>query len=346
MTVTDRYDTAVARAPRVAERSNVTPEIFANEIAKGDRPVVMRGLVAHWPAVAAARQSVEAMADYLLGAASDAPANVMVGAPQIGGRFFYRDDFDGFNFERAKVTLPVLLHQLVQQQSDTVVPALYAGATLIDENFPGWPAANPLPLLPPDAVPRLWLGNGSRVSTHYDISSNVAAVVAGQRRFAIFPPEQGPNLYVGPLDHTMAGQPASMVDLEAPDLARYPRFARALAAMTVAELEPGDAIYVPSMWWHDVKATGPLNVLVNYWWGRAGEMSPFPALIHAILTIRDLPSGERDAVRSWFDMYVFGPGAREAADHLPSPIRGVLGAPSPERTARIRAYLQRTLERD
>src|SRR3546814_2525666 len=58
-----------------------------------------------------------------------------------------------------------------------------------------------------------------------------------------------------------------MVDLAAPDLTRYPRFAEALAHAMTAELEPGDAIYIPGLWWHDVQAAGPFNVLVNYWWG-------------------------------------------------------------------------------
>ena len=37
----------------------------------------------------------------------------------------------------------------------------------------------------------------------------------------------------------------------------------------VADLEPGDAIYIPALWWHAVQATGELNVLVNYWWNEA-----------------------------------------------------------------------------
>ncbi len=65
----------------------------------------------------------------------------------------------------------------------------------------------------------------------------------------LFPPEQAANLYVGPLDMTMAGQPTSMVDLEQPDLARFPRFASAQASAQMVLLEPGDAIYIPAMWW-------------------------------------------------------------------------------------------------
>src|SRR3546814_4100254 len=75
----------------------------------------------------------------------------------------------------------------------------------------------------PDAVPRVWIGNATHVSTHYDVSSNLACVVAGRRRFTLFPPDQIANLYVGPLDVTMAGQPASMVDLAAPDLTQIGR---------------------------------------------------------------------------------------------------------------------------
>jgi hypothetical protein len=336
---------ALAGAPRVAEMDAVSPERFAAEIAPGYRPVVMRGLVDAWPAVAAGRAGAEATAAYLLRFDRGHPAEVMVGAPEIGGRFFYRDDFGGFNFQRAKVNLPLLLEQLVRQKNDAVAPALYAGAAAAEQQVPGWTAENPLPLDAPHAVPRIWLGNASRVSIHYDVSSNIAAVVAGRRRFALFPPEQARNLYVGPLDVTIAGQPASMVDLEAPDLERYPRFAEALAAMTVAELEPGDALFVPSLWWHEVRATGPLNVLVNYWWGQPGAASPFPALVHAIMAVRDLPPGERAAMRDWFDHYVFGEEAARAADHLPRQARGVLDPATPERDAVVREYLVRALGR-
>ena len=79
-------------------------------------------------------------------------------------------------------------------------------------------------------MPRVWFGNRVTVQTHYDISSNIACVVAGRRRFTLFPPEQLVNLYVGPLEFTLAGQPISMVKLEQPDFERYPRFRQALAA--------------------------------------------------------------------------------------------------------------------
>lgn len=57
-----------------------------------------------------------------------------------------------------------------------------------------------------------------------------------------------------------------MVHVTAPDLDRYPLFARALEEAQEAELLPGDAIFIPRNWWHHVEALEKFNVLVNYWW--------------------------------------------------------------------------------
>jgi hypothetical protein len=106
-----------------------------------------------------------------------------------------------------------------------------------------------------------------------------------------FPPDQVANLYVGPLDHTMAGQPASMAPLKSPDFDRFPRFREALAAARTAELEPGDAIYIPTLWWHHVEALSAFNVLVNYWWEDPSQFAggAFEAMIHGIMSVSYLP---------------------------------------------------------
>ncbi|MFX6149073.1 cupin-like domain-containing protein, partial [Acinetobacter baumannii] len=84
--------------------------------------------------------------------------------------------------------------------------------------------------------------------------------------FTLFPPDQFGNLYLGPLDNTPAGRAVSMVDFAEPDFAAHPRFREALAHAQVAELEPGDAIFIPSMWYHHVEGRSAFNVLINYWW--------------------------------------------------------------------------------
>ena len=200
-----------------------------------------------------------------------------------------------------------------------------------------------MPLL--DGVPpRLWIGNAVTISTHYDVADNIACVVAGRRRFTLFPPEQVGNLYVGPLEHTISGQPVSMVDLDAPDHDRFPRFAEAQAAALVADLEPGDAIYVPTLWWHHVRSAERFNLLVNYWWSGERDGSAFECLMHGLLAIRDLPEAERESWRAFFDHFVFRPPA-DAVEHLPVEARGVLGPRSPARASLIREFLVRALTR-
>src|SRR3546814_8001250 len=103
------------------------------------------------------------------------------------------------------------------------------------------------------------------------------------------------NLYLGPIDNTPAGRTVSLVDLDAPDLAAHPRFTEAMAQARTVELNPGDAIFIPSMWWHHVEGLDPFNILVKYWWRDTPAWlgQPQAAPNHAILAIRDLPCGEK-----------------------------------------------------
>ncbi|HEX9954286.1 MAG TPA: cupin-like domain-containing protein [Allosphingosinicella sp.] len=240
---------------QVPERSDVDPAVFEREVAPAFQPLVMRGAVRHWPAVQSALQSPSAAADYLGRFYNGRPVEAFVGLADIVGRFFYSDDLSGFNFEKQQGALTGVLDYLTGKGAEDGARSVYVGAASVPDCLPGFTAENPLPLLGQrPAVPRIWIGNRTSVSTHFDMSDNIAAVVAGRRRFVLFPPDQVANLYVGPIDHTMAGQPASMVSVQDPDFERFPRFREALEHAMVAELEPGDAIYVPSLWWHQVDA--------------------------------------------------------------------------------------------
>jgi hypothetical protein len=191
------------------------------------------------------------------------------------------------------------------------------------------------------------LGNAVTTPTHLDEWCNIACVVCGRRRFTLFPPEQVGNLYIGPLDFAPTGAPLSLVDARQPDLARYPKFRDALAAAQGAELEPGDAVYIPPLWWHHVESLATLNVLVNYWWhalarGGAVTDSAFGALLHGILSIRDLPVATREAWRALFEHYVFGP-QQEVTAHIPAFRHGLLAALTPEAASTLRAHLRAQL---
>jgi hypothetical protein len=323
----------------IAEIETVDADVFDRDIQAGYRPVVMRGLAADWPAVRAARTSDTALVDYLRRFDSGKPAEVLVGPPEIAGRFFYEDAMRHTNFQKRHGPLSALLDRLLHIRDMAEPDSLYAGAVSAADYLPGWIEDNPMPLALSGATPRLWIGNATHVSTHFDETSNVAVVVAGRRRFTLFPPEQLGNLYVGPFHFTIAGPPVSMVDLDHPDLDRYPRFAEAMNHAQSAVLEPGDAIYIPPIWWHNVKALSAFNVMANFWWEPPLSQSPLAALLHAIMAVRDLPREHRQAWRAWFDRYVFDDDAAEAAAHLPPHVRGAAGPPTPERNTQLRRQL-------
>jgi hypothetical protein len=316
----------------------VDPRALSDDLLDSIEPVVVRGLVAEWPMVRAARESNTAACGHLLKHYKGMPVTVLSTPPAAKGRFFYNDDFTGFNFSRAKGPLNVVLGDLARAARHPNPPALYVGSTAIDELLPGFRAENDLGFGGRQPLASLWLGNRTCVAPHYDLPTNLACVVAGRRRFTLFPPEQLRNLYVGPLEFNPAGQAISLVDVANPDFARHPRFAEALEHARVAELAAGDAILIPSLWWHQIEALDPFNALVNYWWRRSPAHldSPFSALLLTLATVRELPREQRAAWQEIFRHYVFE-ADEDTAAHIPERARGALGPLDEESTRAVRA---------
>lgn len=330
--------------PTPAPMAEAEGPIDLAQLRAGGRPVVLRGLAAHWPAVQAGRQGAEATVAYLKSMGPTRPVSAIAAHPDEGGRFFYNTDLTGMNFQRGTGPLPLFLDDLLRARDLERPPALAVQSEIIPELLPAFTRDNRLDALV-HVPPRIWIGNAIRVAAHYDVKENVAVCMAGRRRFTLFPPGQIANLYPGPLEQTPAGTPVSMVDLAAPDLARYPRFAAAAATALEATLEPGDAIYIPYCWWHAVQSLDAVNVLVNYWWSegqRPGMGGAYDALLHAILAIRHLPPDQRAVWRTWFDFYVFESEGDPAA-HLPAAARGALGPPDPAIFAEMRRMLRQML---
>jgi hypothetical protein len=321
----------------------VDGEALAALRAEG-RPVVLRGLVADWPAVAAARAGDAAMFAYLTRAPARRPVGAIAAPPSEGGRFFYTADGTRLNFVRGSGQLETFLGDLLAAATMPDPPAMAVQSEDIASLLPSFAQDNRLALLP-DVPPRIWIGNRIRVAAHYDAKENIACCVAGARRFTVYPPDQIAGLYPGPFELTPAGTPVSMVDPSSPDLARYPRYAEAAAHAQVATIGPGDAIYLPYGWWHGVESLAPLSILVNYWWAPgqpAGIGSPYDALLHALLAFRHLPADQRRVWRTMLDYYVFGENGDPAA-HLPQAVQGILGPPAPARFAQMRAMIRQAL---
>lgn len=329
------------------ERNDVSPEMLPVDVLQSAEPVLMRGLVKHWPMVQAALRSDADFCNYLRHFGGNTRVGLWRGASEIEGRFFYNADFSGFNYQREIGLFGNLLDELLANVDNPRPPALYLGSTELDGSFPGLRGENNLHGLDRlDPLVSLWLGNRIRVATHFDVPDNIACVVSGRRRFTLFPPEQVGNLYIGPLDLTPAGQPISLVDVRNPDLARFPRFAQALEHARTVDLMPGDALFIPSQWWHAVEAMEPVSALVNFWWRQSPAYmdTPLNTLMLALMTLRDLPPAQRQAWKAMFEHYVFE-ADEHTADHIPAGARGVLDTMTPDRARQLRAVLLNRLNR-
>ena len=322
----------------------VTRQQFDQEIVPLNKPALLKSLFDNWPAVQAGKQSPRAIVDYLTPMDSQGSVSAVVGNPEIKGRFFYGDDLQTMNFSRASTTLSSALEQLLKLIDQPDPHAIALQAISIRDALQGFEQQNAQPLLDNSIAPTLWLGNRATVAPHYDIHDNIAAVVAGRRRFTLFPPGQTNNLYPGPALSTPAGVPVSMVDICQPDLEQFPNYAQAQAAAQQAVLEPGDAIYIPALWWHGVESLEGLNLLVNYWWGGQPEGTPSAndSMMHSMLSIARLSPEKREAWRQYFNYFVFQT-AEDPQRHLPANLKDLLTDLDEQQEKTLREFLAKRL---
>ena len=328
------------------EIHGLDPQSLGDEVLRSTEPLVLRGLVASWPAVQAGLASEQGGDAYLRRFYRDATVGAFLGAPDIDGRFFYNEDLSGFNFAAVRATLTAILDEIASHRHDASPPSVYVGSTTVETCLPGFREENDVNLGNRGALASIWIGNRTRIAAHYDLPDNLACIAAGHRRFTLFPPDQLRNLYIGPLDFTPAGQAISLVDFKRPDLEKFPRFAHAMEHAHVAELGPGDAIFIPSMWWHHIEALDSFNVLVNYWWRQSPDFmdTPTNTLMLALMTIRDLPREQRAAWQEIFRHYVFE-ADEQTSSHIGKQAQRAL-APLDENAARIlRAQLIKKMNR-
>jgi hypothetical protein len=330
----------------IREVSGLGTADLTDELLTSTTPLVLRGLASSWPMVRAALESDRAGSDYLRRYYQGATVGAMLGGPDDGGRFFYNSDLSGFNFQMVQARLNGVLDEIEAKSQMNPAPTIYVGSTTIDTCLPGFRQFNDLQLGARDALASIWIGNRTRIAAHYDLPDNVAVVAAGHRRFTLFPPDQLKNLYVGPVDFTPAGQAISLVDFLKPDFDKFPRFAEALEHAQSAELGPGDALFIPSMWWHHIQSLDAFNVLVNYWWRQSPDFmdTPTNALMAAFLTMRDLPKEQRKAWQEIFRHYIFE-ADDETAAHIPPNARGVMAPLTADGARALRTHILKRFNR-
>ncbi len=98
--------------------------------------------------------------------------------------------------------------------------------------------------------PRFWVGPAGTVTPlHCDYDDNIFAQVWGSKRIVLAPPHHDEFLYPREANAILFGSP---FDPEAPDYERFP-LARQAATVTLT-VNPGDMLYVPAGWYHQVRA--------------------------------------------------------------------------------------------
>ncbi|MCJ8320888.1 MAG: cupin-like domain-containing protein [Colwellia sp.] len=332
----------------IPEYSTLNPQQFFEDVVPNQKPIVIRGFAKNWPFVASAKKTPNDFVDYLNKFYTGKKTTMVVAPPSANKRFYYNEDMTDINFLSGEERVDLFLGRLLELIDRDVYPAISMQSTLTSEILPGLVSENRSDFFT-DVNPRLWIGNEGIVNTHYDGSDNVACVVAGRRRFILFPPEQTCNLYPGPLNFTPAGAPTSLVDVNNPDFERYPLFKHALNDAYSVELGPGDAIFIPMLWWHHVESLEKVNALMNYWWSgsfapNSVSPSPIDSLNLALLAMRDLSQKQRTAWRCLFDHYLFKQGV-EPASYIPEHQQHILGDLSAEYVREIKDYFITKLQK-
>ena len=340
--------TRKARELRPSKSGNIPDDLHSY-----DEPIVLRGLVNHWELVKKSLHSDIAAAEYLKAFYNGRPTLTYFGEAGLDGQYGYNDNATQLNFKKEKAHIGDVLDLIITYLEDSAPPSVYIASNVIDSSFPGLRQKNDLDMsfakLAPNSespIPSIWIGNKSIAKCHYDASDNMACVVKGRRKFILFPPDQIENLYPGPLSPTPGGQAISMVNFYDPDYQKHPKFKQAEEKGITAELEPGDAIFIPSMWWHQVEGLDKFNILVNYWWSNAERFmgSAMNALYHSILSLRDKPAHEKAAWKHVFDYYIFNDELLPT-QHLPPESHGLLSPLDELKSRQLRAMLVNKLNR-
>ncbi len=320
----------LAELPKPMVVTELTKEQFEQEIQPLGVPVVVKEFAQNWPIVQASKQGQD-MLSYLKQSMLDSDTAISVTRipKSEKSRMFYNEMMTAMNFGVAKLPLSNCLSRM---SNDTQQADYAAQCVRLKDYFPGLLDQVNNPLIASSVSPFIWFGNRVVVAPHFDESDNIAVVAAGKRRFTLFPPQQTPNLYIGPLDFTPAGQPISLVNILDPNLDQHPNYPKAYEAALSVELTPGDAIYIPTPWWHHVQSLSDFNVLMNYWWNQSdlGTAKPFAAILHAMQAFRHLPLSQRkdfEALLKYYALDEAGP----SHEHLPDHAKGWLG-PDSQRT--------------
>ncbi len=134
----------------------------------------------------------------------------------------------------------------------------------------------------------LWLGEKSiNTKAHYDYSNNFLVQIWGRKRVRLFAPADTQHMHTYSIKDTVimggvhhpAVQASKIADIDLVDLNEYPNIK--LATPFEGILNPGELLYIPAGWWHEVKSLD-LSISINFWWKIKLEDFPNQQLISVV----------------------------------------------------------------
>jgi hypothetical protein len=248
---------------RVEQVANVDPRRFEEAFIHRGRPVVLSGLVAHWPAL-----------KWDMARLSEQWPRRSVNTLQ------YPSGNQG----------SVLGRHAGRIEVDDLIAALAAGRELplgtttphvsihLERELPELLADLPAPDILRSKTLDQWLavGRDTTSDAHYHTGAHaLVAQIYGKKRALLYRPEDSPFLYPYPVYHHHFN--TSRVDVVTPDLAKFPKFRTARAIEAV--LEPGDALFIPVHFWHAILTEGISLSAAIFWKARFRDLRfPVPGI--------------------------------------------------------------------
>jgi len=281
---------------RVGRIENPPRDAFFNRYVAGNRPVAIKGAMADWPG---RRWS----APYLAEALGDFACEAIV---SVNGLY---PDYLSKPEPMKKAAMSIAEFWERASGVGGYAPILAPGETYYIYGKPHIFKANPelkrdtpLPsFLEGGAVSslNLWMSSpGCVTPLHYDLTNGALCQLIGSKHVYLFAPDQRERLYQrGPSFPGMDNfERQSQVDIHHPDTERFPEFSRAEA--WECTLRPGDILFLPSNWFHEVE-TLEFSVSVSFAFAGGTAASEFAAMAERFKEGRlDLAALQRELMRN------------------------------------------------
>jgi histone arginine demethylase JMJD6 len=229
------------RGAGIDRRAGLSVRELVEEYVIPERPVIVTDAAADWPAMRSFtfdffRERYGHLVkkvrgtDYTLAEAIDL---IQESSPERPAPYPFNFNVESYFPELLDEMKPDLAFGRLDRVNHPLLPRIMLRGTEIYELFFGGRGA---------AFPRV----------HYDalcLNTQITQIV-GSKEFFLYPPEQGCYMYPRPDDPK-----TSLVDFAAPDLDKFPLFAR--ATPVVATVEQGETIFFPARWWHSTRIHEP-----------------------------------------------------------------------------------------